>query len=165
MLHVLGTVQIVTADLKTPLTSVLSPYQGGGWKGYTTITQAMALWFYVLQSEGEPYVILLDIAKAYPITPHPLLWETMHTLSVLAPMISLIRQAYSQTRCFFRARDTQHSYHQHRGVKEGSPLSPLLLCVVYKIFHRALSRQFPQVKFFVYMDDVAFIAPDSDTMK
>ena len=57
--------KLLLLRLKTPLTSVLSPYQGGGRKGYTTITQAMALWSNVLQFEGEPYVVLLDIAKTY----------------------------------------------------------------------------------------------------
>ena len=127
--------KLLLLRLKTPLTSMLSAYQGGGRKGRTTITQAMALWSNVLQFEGEPYAVLLDIAKAYPSTPHPLLWETMHTLGVPAPMISLIRQAYCQTRYFFRAGGTQHSYHQQRGVKEGCPLSPLQFYVVYEIDH------------------------------
>ena len=85
------------------------------------------------------------------------------TLGVLASMISLLRQAYGQTRCFFRAGGRRHSYFQQRGVKEGCPLSPLLFCVVYENFHRALNKEFPKVKFFVYMDVVAFIAPDSET--
>ena len=53
-------------------------------------------------------------------------------------MISLIRQAYSQTRCFFRAWGTQHSYHQQRGVKEGCPLSPVLFSVVCMKFFAML---------------------------
>ena len=107
-------------------------------------------------------MVLLDIAKAYASTPHALLWGTLCTLGVPASMVSLLRQAYGQTRCFFRAGGKQHSYSQQRGVKEGCPLSLLLFCVVYEIFHRALKKEFPAVKFFVYMDDVAFIAPDSE---
>ena len=93
--------KLMLLRLKTPVTSVLSPCQGGGRKGYTTITQAMTLWSSVLQCDGEPYVVLLDIAKAYPSTPHALLWETMYTLGVPASMVSLLRQAYGQTQCFF----------------------------------------------------------------
>ena len=146
--------KLMLRRLKAPLTGVLSPCQGGGRKGYTTITQAMTLGSSVLQCDGEPYVVLLDIAKAYPSIPHALLWETMYTLGVPASMVSLLRQAYGQTRCFFRAGGRQHSYFQQRGVKEGCPLSPLMFCVVYEIFHRALNKEFPKMKFFVYMDDV-----------
>ena len=57
--------------LKSPLTNILSSYQGGGRKGHTTITKATALWSNVLQFDGEPYVVLLDIAKASPALPTP----------------------------------------------------------------------------------------------
>ena len=89
--------KLMLLRLKTLLTSVLSPCQGGGSKGYTTITQAMTLWSSVLQCDGEPYVVFLDIAKAYLSTPHALLWETMYTLGVPASMVSLLRRAYGQT--------------------------------------------------------------------
>ena len=79
--------------LKSPLSSLLSSYQGGGRKGHTTITQATALWSNVLQLDGEAYVVLLDIAKAYPNTPHPLLWETMYRVG---PSL-----CWSKLRCVF----------------------------------------------------------------
>ena len=90
--------KLMLLRLKAPLTGVLSPCQGGGRKGYTTITQAMTLWSSVLPFDGEPYVVLLNIAKAYPSTPHALPWETLYTLAVPASMVSLLRQAYGQTR-------------------------------------------------------------------
>ena len=93
-------------------------------------------------------MVLLDIAKAYPSTPHALLWETFYTLGVPASMVSLLRQAYGKPGCFFRAGGKQHSYSQQRGVKEGCPLSPLLFRVVYETFHRALNKELPRVKFF-----------------
>ena len=76
--------KLMLLRLKSPLTNILS-YQGGGRKGHTTITQATALWTNFLQFDGEPYVVLLDIAKAYPSLPHPLLWETMHRVGAPPP--------------------------------------------------------------------------------
>ena len=93
--------KLMLLRLKTPLTSVLSPCQGGVRKGYTTITQAMTLWSSALQCDGEPYMVLLDIAKAYPSLPHALLWEITYTLGVPASMVSLLRRAYGPTRYFF----------------------------------------------------------------
>ena len=36
----------------------------------------------------------------------------------------------------------------------------MLFCVVYDIICGTLSLHFPEVKFFVYMDDIAFVSPD-----
>ena len=108
----------------------------------------------------HPFV-LLDIANSYPSTPKPLLWETMYTLGIPPAMISTLRHGYQHTQCCFSAQ--VHTYRQQRGVKEGYPLSPLLLSAVYECFHCTLSRQFPSVNFFVYMGDIAFISPDAET--
>ena len=38
-----------------------------------------------LHIDGEPYVVLLDITKVYPSTPHRLLGESLHALAILPP--------------------------------------------------------------------------------
>ena len=111
----------------------------------------LALWSNVLQFEGDPYVILLDIGRAYPSTAHPLLWETMYTLGVPATMVYIVRHACEHTQYFFMADGQQHKYRQKWGVKEGCPLSPLLLCVVYECFHRTLSCRFHDVNMCIWM--------------
>ena len=51
-----------------------------------------------------------------------------------------------------------------RGGSRGlPPLPPVVLCHVLNFFHRTLSFQFREVKFFVYMDDIAFVSPDQAT--
>ena len=112
---------------------------------------------------GAPDVVLLDIAKAYPSTPHPLLWVAMQQVGVPDRYISMMQYAYQETRCYYGVDGEQHSYPERRGVKEGCPLSPLLFCVVYEMFHGTLAAEFPSVHFYTYMDDVAFVSLDRST--
>ena len=71
--------EILLRSMKAPLIALLSPNQAGGCKGHTTVTQAAQLWLFVLHATGELYVALLDIAKAHHSTPHPLVWNILHT--------------------------------------------------------------------------------------
>ena len=112
---------LILPHLQNPRTKVLSPEQAGGRKGHTTVTQALALWSNVLQFEGNPYVVLLDIAKAHPSTPHALLWETMCILGV--PPTMTLRHTYEHTQCVFKADGQRHMYRQKRVSKRVVPSS------------------------------------------
>ena len=157
------TTKLILRRIKTPLTEVLSKHQAGGRRGHTTLSQAIKLWWSALSMPGTQDVVLPDIAKAYPSTPHPLLWAAMQRVGVPDRYISMMQYAYQETRCYFRVDGEKHSYHQRRGVKEGCPLSPLLFCVVYEMFHGTLAVEFPSVQCYTYMDDVAFVSPDRST--
>ena len=133
------TTKLILRRIKTPLTEVLSEHQAGRRRGHTTLSQAIKLWSSALSMPGTPDVVLLDIAKAHPSTPHPLLWAAMQQVGVPHRYISMMQYASQETRCYYRVDGEKHSYHQRRGLKEGCPLSPLLFCVVYEMFHRTPS--------------------------
>ena len=157
------TAKLILRRTKKPLTEVLSEHQAGRRRGHTTLSQAIKLWSSAPSMPGAPDVVLPDIAKAYPSTPHPLLWAAMPQVRVPNRYISMMQYAYQETRCYYREDGEKHSYHQRRGVKEGCPLPPLLFCVVYEMFYGTLAAKFPSVHFYTYMDDVAFVLPDRST--
>uniref|UniRef100_A0A7S4GE39 Reverse transcriptase domain-containing protein n=1 Tax=Eutreptiella gymnastica TaxID=73025 RepID=A0A7S4GE39_9EUGL len=65
--------------LKEPPEKSLSPTQAGSRKGCTTSSHALNLWSDLLQRE-KSYVCLLDIAKAFPSTPHPSILEALRII-------------------------------------------------------------------------------------
>ena len=105
------TTKLILRRIKTPLTEVLSEHQAGGRRGHTTLSQAIKLWSSALSMLGTPDVVLLDIAKAYPSTPHPLLWAAMQQVGVPDRYISMMQYAYQETRCYYRVDGEKHSYH------------------------------------------------------
>ena len=112
--------KLILLRLKKPPTDALSPQQTGGRKGHTTVTQALALWSNTLQFEGDGYIVLLDIAKAFPSTPHPLLWETMYTPGVPPTMISILGMHMNTPSAASRRKANNTRTTKNGGVKEAA---------------------------------------------
>ena len=93
------TTKLILRRIKKPLTEVLSEHQAGGQRGHTTLSQAIKLLSPALSMPGTPDVVLLDIAKAFPSTPHPLLWAAMQQVGVPDRYISMMQYTYQETRC------------------------------------------------------------------
>ena len=140
--------------MERPLNQALSPEQAGARKGHTTSAQALNLWSTLLQSDNPSYLCLLDVAKAFPSTPHAAILQALHCVGAPAHLLNLVEQIYRQpmNEC------GGFTYRVHRGIKEGCPLSPALFTLVYQSFHGTLQREFPDVDFFIYVDDIAFVA-------
>ena len=140
--------------MERPLSQALSPEQAGARKGHTTSAQALNLWATLLQSDNPSYVCLLDVAKAFPSTPHAAILQALRCIGAPAHLLNLVEQIYRQpmNEC------DGFTYRVHRGIKEGCPLSPALFTLVYQSFHGTLQREFANVDFFIYVDDIAFIA-------
>ena len=140
--------------MERPLNQASSPEQAGARKGHTTSAQALNLWSTLLQSDNPSYVCLLDVAKAFPSTPHGAILQALHCIGAPAHLLQLVEQIYQQpmNEC------GGLTYRVHRGIKEGCPLSPALFTLAYQSFHGTLQRGFPDVDFFIDVDDIAFIA-------
>ena len=141
--------KLMLLRLKSPHTSLLASYQGGGTyhnhQSHGTMVQCSAIrWGTLCCPSGH--------RKGLPQHSPPTAVGDHVLGGPPPPMIAMLRQAYSQTRSDTPTISTG-------GSKKAAPF-PHLFCVVYEIFHRTLSLHFPEVKFFVYMDDIALVSPD-----
>ena len=145
------------ACIEQPLRASLSHQQAGGRKGRTTTGQAMTM-LALLQASPNPLcVCLVDIAKAFPSVPHPLLYHALRRVGFPDSYMKLVEQIYSESTYRYTSSAGAFPYKSGRGMKEGCPLSPAFFMLVYEGLHCTLAREFPSAHFLVYVDDIAII--------
>ena len=117
-------------------------------------------WSELLQRK-KSYVCLLDIAKAFPSTPHPSILEALRIIGTPPNLLNMISSIYHSSSNQYH----DFQYPLRRGIKEGCPLSPSLFILVYEAFHATLTREFPTARFFVYVDDIAVVTSNKATLR
>jgi hypothetical protein len=148
--------KMMLTTLQPQAETLLSPEQFGGKKGKTTTAQTCNL----LQNlkSNQSFITLLDVAKAFPSVPRPLMTNLLSKLDIPSTTLQLWEQIYTQTGCTIQLQGQTLSYSTRRGLKEGCPLSPLMFLLYYELLLKELKLTYPSLKFFAYMDDLAFIA-------
>ena len=69
--------RLILDAIQEPINAALSHTQAGSRKGYATSQQAMNLIMELHEKLEGIYICLLDIAKAFPSTPHLCLVESL----------------------------------------------------------------------------------------
>ena len=77
--------QVVLQSVQSPISQALSEGQAGSRKQQTTSQQVMGLLTYLHTQASEPYIRLLDMAEAFPSTPHPAIWTAICIPSCNSP--------------------------------------------------------------------------------
>ena len=112
---------------------VASQEQYGSRPQHTASEQAANLVnaLHAVEKDGhEPYVVLLDVAKAFPSTLHAAIFELVHHARYPANYVAAIKNVYQHTDTYCDVKGPRIHYKPTRGVKEGCPCSPLLFSVV-----------------------------------
>ena len=135
--------KLILNAIQQPLDASLSPHQYGSRKGHTPTKQAIQL-LTTLSTADEPVICLLDIAKAFPSTPHDSIHTALELIGTPQSIKTLIKSIYQGSTNQYQ----NYQYKLTRGIKEGCPLSPSLFVLVYEAFHATLSAEFPDVHFF-----------------
>ena len=103
------------------------------------------------------YICLLDIAKAFPSTPHMCLVESLQILGALPHVVRMVKSIYTLSSCSYGKLHFPFA----RGIKERCPLSLALFVLVYETFHTTLAKEFPEPSCFVFVDDIAIVTKNT----
>ena len=104
---------------------------------------------HAVEKDGhEPYVVLLDVAKASPSTLHAAIFELLHRARYPANYVAAIKKVYQHTDTYCDVKGQHIHYKPTRAAKEGCPCSPLLFSVVYELLPKQLIAKYPNAFFF-----------------
>mmetsp|Transcript_45101 Transcript_45101/g.80680 ORF Transcript_45101/g.80680 Transcript_45101/m.80680 type:complete len:189 (-) Transcript_45101:906-1472(-) len=142
-----------------------SPNQARGCEGRTTTGQAIAMWAELARRGVQQYVCLLDIAKAFPSAPYPSLINALSIIGAPPRLMAIVTRIYHASWNVCTTHGGTVRYKLLRGIKEGCPLSPVLLMLLYDAFHVTLRRAFPEARFFVYVDDIANVTSSVEELQ
>ena len=150
---------LILDAIQQPINTALCDTQAGSHKGYTS-QQAMNLLMELHERPEGSCIYLLDIAKAFPSTPHVCLVESLQAIGVPPHVSRMVKSIYTLSTCQYGKR----RFPLTRGIKEGCPLSPAMFVLVYETFHATFAKEFPEASFFVSINDIAVVTKNTHDM-
>ena len=108
--------------------------------------------------DRKPFVVLLDVAKAFPSTIHEVIFSILTHAGLLPNYVTAFRTIYAHTYTYTDIQEERIYFKYTRGVKERCPCSPLLFAIVYELLINCLIAKYPDN--FIYVDDIAIIVKD-----
>ena len=112
----------------------------------------------------EGYVALLDVAKAFPSVPRPMLTGIVKEAGAPENIIRMLGEIYHHTPAVLTLHGKDLPIRPTRGMKEGCPLSPTLFLLYYDIFLRETKERCPGARLYVFVDDIAVRAPTKEAL-
>ena len=144
------------------MTPGLLDTQHGALQGRNTTTLATKLLNDPHTQDG--YVALLDVAKAFPLVPQPMLTNIVKEAGAGETIIRTPTEIYQHTPAVLSLHRRDLPVRPTRGMKEGCPLSPTLFLLYYDILLRETKEGCPEACLYVFVDDIAVRAPTTDAL-
>ena len=138
--------------------------QYGSRPQHTAFEQATNLVkaLHAVEKDGhEPYVVLLDVAKAFPSTLHAALFELLLLRCHRSNYVAAIKKVYQRTDAYCDVKGHRIHYKPTTVVKLGCPYSPLLF--VYDLLLKQLIANPPNA--FVYIEDIAIFVKSQEELE
>ena len=86
----------------------------------------------------EPFVVLLDVAKAFPSTIHEGIFPILTHAGFPPNYVAAFRKVYAHADMFTDIQREWIYFKPTHGVKEGCACSPLLFAIVYELVIKCL---------------------------
>ena len=107
---------------------------------------------------------LLDVAKASPSVPRPMLTGIVKEAGAPENIIRMLGEIYQHTPAVLSLHGRDLPIRPTRGMKEGCPLSPTLFLLYYDILLRETKERCPGAHLYVFVDDIAVRAPTRESL-
>ena len=107
---------------------------------------------------------LLDVAKAFPSVPRPMLSGVVKEAGAPENIIRMLGEIYQHTPAVLSLHGRDLPIRPTRGMKEGCPLSPTLFLLYYDILLRETKERCPEAHLYVFVDDIAVRARTRDSL-
>ena len=130
--------RLLLMRISRAMTPGLLGIQHGALQGRNTTTLATKLLNDLHTQDG--HVVLLDVAKAFPSVPRPMLTGIVKEAKAPENMIRMLGEIYQHTPPVLSLHGRDLSIRPTRGMKEGCPLSPTLFLLYYDILLRKIKE-------------------------
>ena len=152
------------------LKKILSPNQIGFKKGHSTSDHIFLLTTVldkvVKKDKEKLYTAFIDFKKAYDTVDRELLFEHLNDLGINGPFLQNLKSMYENTKYFIKLTGGYtDALESNLGLKQGCPLSPLLVNLYIDNMNKIFSTECDPIKLqgfalnhFLYADDLLLLS-------
>ena len=97
------------------------------------------------------------MAKAFPSLPHPIIIPHDEAARMGQKFTAGISEIHGADNMHLLGTKTVE-WTPKRGLKEGCPMSPILVMADYNVYIKELRHRHPTILFLSYVDDILFVA-------
>lgn len=157
----------------TERNNVLTEYQAGFRKGYSTIDNIYNLAAIVhlkLYEKKKVYAFFVDFRAAFDKVSRRSLIYKLHTLGVSTKMVYFLESVYSITKStVWNGTELSEPFETISGVKQGCLLSPLLFSLYINDLHEYLGGgiyiEELNIRLLLYADDIVILAEEVEVLQ
>ena len=147
--------RLLLMRISRAMTPGLLDTQHGTIQGRNTTTLATKL-----LNDLHTELALLDVAKAFPSVPRPMLTGMVKEAGAPENVIRMLGEIYQHTPAVLSLHGRDLPIRPTRGMKEGCPLSPTLFLLYYDILLRETKERCPGA----HLDDISVRAPTRESL-